>query len=175
MCARRRTSSPMRVGFTLIEVLVAMTIAATVVVTARLLLERLGDEAMRLAAYAARTDSDANAEQTLRDLVGRLEVGTDDGRRFAGQEQATRFTSWCDVPAGWQERCTVTLAIDAQGERRCSRRPFRPVSSSSSGKTSPAVASDTSMTPLEVVPGFAPGARASPLRSLLGCSSTVTC
>lgn len=115
MCAKRRMPSPLRVGFTLIEILVAMTIAATVVATARLLLERLGDEATRLSAYAGASDAEANAERTLRELVGRLEVGTDYGRRFAGDEQATRFTSWCDVPAGWQERCTVTLAIDARG------------------------------------------------------------
>ena len=93
----------------------ALAIAGTVVVTARLLVEQLADHATRLVGYAVTTNSDANAERTLRELVSRLEVGTDHSRRFAGEEGATRFTSWCDVPRGWQERCTVTLAIERQG------------------------------------------------------------
>ena len=104
-----------RDGFTLVEVLVALAIAGTVVVTARMLLEQLADDAERLVAHAATNDREANAERTLRELVLRLEVGTEDSRRFAGEERAARFTSWCDVPRGWQERCTVTLAIDTQG------------------------------------------------------------
>lgn len=107
--------SAVRSGFTLVEVLVALAIAGTVVVTARMLLEQLADDAERLVAHAAANDADANAERMLRELALRLEVGTDDSRRFAGEERAARFTSWCEVPRGWQERCTVTLAIDAQG------------------------------------------------------------
>lgn len=102
-------------GFTLVEVLVALVIAGTVIVTARMLLEQLAADAKRLVAHVATNDSKANTDRTLRQLVSRLEVGTDDSRRFAGNERAVRFTSWCDVPRGWQERCTVTLAIDTQG------------------------------------------------------------
>jgi hypothetical protein len=90
-------------------------IAGTVVVTARLLLEQLAADAERLVAHAATNDAEANADRTFRELVSNLEVGTDEARRFAGEERATRFTSWCNVPRGWQEQCTVTLAIDTQG------------------------------------------------------------
>ena len=111
----RLRHSGRRDGFTLVEVLVALVIAGSVVVTARMLLEQLADDADRLLAHTATNDTEANAHRTLRALVSNLEVGTDDARRFAGEERATRFTSWCDVPRGWQERCTVTLAIDSQG------------------------------------------------------------
>jgi prepilin-type N-terminal cleavage/methylation domain-containing protein len=114
----RSHRSAARDGFTLFEILVALAIAGTVVVTARMLLERLADDAERLVAHAATNDTEANAERTLRELVSRLEVGTDDSRRFVGDERTTRFTSWCEVPRGWQERCTVTFAIDTEGPER---------------------------------------------------------
>jgi prepilin-type N-terminal cleavage/methylation domain-containing protein len=103
-----------RRGFTLVEMLVALAIAATVLVTARALLEQLADDAEKLVTHATESDSRANAERTLRELALRLEVGTDDTRRFAGDERVTRFTSWCEVPRGWQERCRVTLALDVE-------------------------------------------------------------
>lgn len=111
----RSHRSAVRGGFTLVEILVALAIAGTVIVTARMLLEQLADDAERLVAHAAANDTEANAERMLREVVSSLEVGTDDSRRFAGDERVTRFTSWCEVPRGWQERCAVTLAIDTQG------------------------------------------------------------
>lgn len=104
-----------RSGFTLIEVLVALAIGGGVLLTGRMLLEQLADDGERLIAHAKESDSQANAERSLRELLLRLEVGTDSERRFAGDERAARFTSWCDVPRGWQERCTVTLALNAAG------------------------------------------------------------
>lgn len=104
-----------RAGFTLVELLVALAIAGTVVVTARMLLEELATDGDALLAETTETDSRANAERALRDLVLRLEVGTSEGRQFAGDESAARFSSWCDVPRGWLEPCTVTLAVDGRG------------------------------------------------------------
>lgn len=114
MRADLRCDAP-RCGFTLIEILVALAIAGVVVLSARLLLEELADDADGIMTRASEADVRANAERTLRELVLRLEVGTEDARRFAGDERAARFTSWCDVPRGWQERCTVTLAVDFEG------------------------------------------------------------
>jgi prepilin-type N-terminal cleavage/methylation domain-containing protein len=102
-------------GFTLVEVVVALAIAGTVVLTSRVLLEELADDAQALLKQGALIDSRANADRALRDLVGRLEVGTDEARRFSGDERVARFTSWCEVPRGWLERCSVTLAVDFEG------------------------------------------------------------
>ncbi len=110
-----RVSRHTTCGTTLVEMLVALAIAGGVVMSARLALEALADNAHAVVEHATVSDTEANAERLLRRLISTLEVGTDDASRFAGDERTVRFTSWCDVPNGWQERCTVTLAIDQEG------------------------------------------------------------
>lgn len=102
-----------RAGFTLVEVVVALAISGLVLLAARQMLEALAAGADRLSAAARAADREANADRLLRALVGRLEVGTQEAGEFAGAERAASFTSWCDAPGGWQERCAVTLAIDS--------------------------------------------------------------
>ena len=36
-----------------------------------------------------------------------------DAARFSGEPAAASFSSWCDVPSGWQERCSVSLAASS--------------------------------------------------------------
>jgi prepilin-type N-terminal cleavage/methylation domain-containing protein len=100
-----------RMGFTLIEVVVALALGGLILLGARRMLEQLADEAYRITRDAAAADADANGERVLRALAGRLEVGTGDAGPFAGEPAATRFTTWCEVPDGWLERCRVTLVI----------------------------------------------------------------
>jgi len=102
---------PDRAGFTLVELLVALLVGGIVVAGARSMAEQLGASAMRTASAAARADRDANAAALLRALTLRLEVGTEEAQAFGGAPDITRFSSWCDVPGGWQERCQVTLTV----------------------------------------------------------------
>jgi prepilin-type N-terminal cleavage/methylation domain-containing protein len=108
---------PERRGFTLVEVLVALTVGAVIVLGARLMLEAVGDGTQRVTRQAQRTDRDANAERVLRAVVAALEVSEAEGRTFGGDEREARFTSWCDTPGGWKELCTVTLAIRVDDAR----------------------------------------------------------
>lgn len=101
-----------RRGFTIVEIMVALLLSAIVVLGARMLLEQLGDSTSRTVRGAARADRDANGEQLLRDLVRRLEVGTPATAPFAGEPDSASFSSWCDMPAGWQERCTVVIRAE---------------------------------------------------------------
>ena len=101
-----------RRGFTLVEIVVALLVSAVVVLGVRVLLEQLGDSTSRTVRGAAHGDRDANGEQLMRDLVRRLEVGTPDAAHFAGEPDSASFSSWCDVPAGWQERCTVVIRTE---------------------------------------------------------------
>jgi prepilin-type N-terminal cleavage/methylation domain-containing protein len=101
-----------RRGFTFIEVLVALMLAALVVGAVRGLAEVVGDHALITARLAREIASDANAERTLRDLVGSAELATRDDERFDGTSSGARFMSWCAVPRGWQERCRVELALE---------------------------------------------------------------
>ena len=102
-------------GFTLVEVVVAIALAGIVLLGARRMLEGLADAADRVNRSAEEADADGNADRLLRDLAGRLEVGTREAHDFSGAETDSHFTSWCDVPDGWQERCDVRVAIDSVG------------------------------------------------------------
>jgi prepilin-type N-terminal cleavage/methylation domain-containing protein len=105
---RRRPSG----GFTLIELVVAITLSGVVLLGARALWESLAISVDRLRTQATADARDANGERLLRSLVGRLEIGTDQSHEFAGDEQHVRFTTWCDMPAGWQERCDAAIGIE---------------------------------------------------------------
>jgi prepilin-type N-terminal cleavage/methylation domain-containing protein len=104
---------PLRRGFTLIELLIALTVGATVILAARQLVVQLGDTAQATVRAAARIDADANAERVLRALAARLEIGPAAVASLEGDDRQVRFSSWCDVPGGWQERCAVTLSVTA--------------------------------------------------------------
>jgi prepilin-type N-terminal cleavage/methylation domain-containing protein len=101
-----------RAGFTLVEVLVALALAGVVLLGARTLLEHLADETHGVTQRAASADAIANGERLLRTLAGRLEVGTAESGPFSGTSEAAHFTSWCEVPQGWLERCDVTIALE---------------------------------------------------------------
>jgi prepilin-type N-terminal cleavage/methylation domain-containing protein len=108
-----QVSRSARPGFTLLEVVIALALGGVVLLGAHSLLDALADEARRLPQDAAVGDRDENGERLLRALVGRLEVGTSEVAQFSGDPTAARFTTWCDVPSGWLERCDVVLAIES--------------------------------------------------------------
>jgi prepilin-type N-terminal cleavage/methylation domain-containing protein len=99
-------------GFTLIELVVAMTLSGVVLLGARALWESLAVSVDRLRTQATADAREVNGERLLRSLMGQLEVGTDQSHEFAGDEHHVRFTTWCDMPAGWQERCDAVIGIE---------------------------------------------------------------
>ena len=103
-------------GFTLIEIVVALVVSAIVLLGARALLEEVGDDAVRIAGSAERVDADANGERMMRALVFELELGSGESQQFAGDPQHAAFSSWCEVPAGWQERCSVDITVERKRE-----------------------------------------------------------
>lgn len=107
-----------RRGFTLIELSVAIALSGIVLLGARALWESLATSVDRLRSQATADARDENGERLLRSLVGRLEVGTDQSHEFAGDEQHVRFTTWCDVPAGWLERCDAVIGIEPDSADR---------------------------------------------------------
>jgi hypothetical protein len=96
-----------------VEVVVALSIGAVILLGARLLLENLGASAENVALAARREDADANGESLLRSLVRQIEVGSE-ARTFEGSENEARFTSWCATPAGWAEPCRVILQVSKE-------------------------------------------------------------
>jgi prepilin-type N-terminal cleavage/methylation domain-containing protein len=112
---RSRSPAAGRDGFTLIEVVVALSISALLLVGARAVLEQLGGHAEAVVGAAAAADREANGQALARALLGRAETNPDAGRRFDGTEAGVRFHTSCDVPAGWLERCEATLGFIAAG------------------------------------------------------------
>lgn len=111
-----KSADARRPGFTLLEVVVALTIASIVVLGAHAMVDALGRHADRSAMVARSGDRSRNAERLIRSLAARVEIGVESSRRFTGSERSTRFATWCDAPAGWQERCTATIAFDTTND-----------------------------------------------------------
>jgi prepilin-type N-terminal cleavage/methylation domain-containing protein len=100
-----------RAGFTLIELMVAIVIAGIVAVGAHSVFLSLTDQARRTASAAANADADANGERLLRALVGRMQIMSPTAIGIFATERSARFATWCDTPGGWQEPCSVTIAV----------------------------------------------------------------
>ncbi len=100
-------------GFTLIEVVIALVISAFIVLTGRQMLEAIGGESRRVHRAAEESTLEANADRVLRELVGRMEIGSTIERGFGGTGHQATFSSWCEVPEGWLESCRVSLTIDS--------------------------------------------------------------
>jgi prepilin-type N-terminal cleavage/methylation domain-containing protein len=101
-----------RRAFTLLEVLVALSIGAMIVLGARALADGLFVEAQRISTSSKQADASANAERYLRRIVGQVQLRKDIGATFRGVEWAAEFSSWCDSPRGSQERCRVSLIVE---------------------------------------------------------------
>lgn len=98
-----------RGGFTLVEIVVAIAISGLVVLGAHRILVQLSESSGHVGESAAESDRTANADRLLRTLAGRLDNSME--KSLVGDPQGARFTSWCDTPGGWLERCLVTVGI----------------------------------------------------------------
>jgi prepilin-type N-terminal cleavage/methylation domain-containing protein len=99
-----------RSGFTLVELMVALVLSAIILLGARTILEQLADSADRTTKAAASADHRANMNRVIRALFEHASA-SDSIYPFIGTRTMTQFSSWCDVPGGWSEHCTLTLAI----------------------------------------------------------------
>jgi len=97
-------------GFTLVEVLVALTIAAVVVLLAHQLFAAVADRGKSLMAARTALDRAANARRWLDAAFLSLDVGTDGAGGFEGRLDQVAFTTWLLTPDGWFERRIVSLA-----------------------------------------------------------------
>ena len=101
-----------RDGFTLIEILVAFMIGGLVLASAQQILSALSASAAVTEINGLAADRGVNGEDMLYRLTGRLDVATPGATPFFGADRIAEFSSWCEVPRGWLETCTVVLAVD---------------------------------------------------------------
>ncbi len=104
--------NPRPSGFTLIEVMIALTLSALVVLLAHRIFTGVADGAARLGAARTALDRDANARRFLAEAFGSLDVGTEGAGGFAGRPERVEFTTWQRVPEGWLERRRFVLGVD---------------------------------------------------------------
>jgi prepilin-type N-terminal cleavage/methylation domain-containing protein len=95
-------------GFTLIEVLLAITLSAMVLLAAHRIFTGVVDGTRRLNEARAELDRAMNARRWLTAAVGSLEVG-DQGGPFVGKPDQVAFGSWHLTPEGWLTRRRVAL------------------------------------------------------------------
>ncbi len=96
-------------GFTLIEVLVAFTIGALVVLVAHQLFAAVAEGGGALVTARRVLDRDVNAHRWLEATFRSLDVGTEGAGGFEGRRDRVRFTSWLRTPDGWFERRALVL------------------------------------------------------------------
>lgn len=99
-------------GFTLIEILIALTLGALVVLLAHLLFTGVAEGATRLAEARRALDREANGRRWLTEAFGSLAMGEGAGP-FGGQEHQVEFVSWQRNEHGWLLRTPVRLRLAA--------------------------------------------------------------
>lgn len=102
----KSTQSSRSFGFTLIEVMVAMTIAGIVIVAAHRIFTGIADGARAVAAARGSLDRSVNARRWLKATFLSLEPP------FEGRANRASFTSWQLVPGGWFEQRPTQLLRD---------------------------------------------------------------
>jgi prepilin-type N-terminal cleavage/methylation domain-containing protein len=113
-------------GFTLVEVLVALTIGAVGVLLAHQLFGAVADRGKTLTAARTALDHSANARRWLDATFLSLDVGTEGAGGFEGRPNHVAFTTWLLTPDGWFERRQVTLGAD-KGCLRATVIPGTPI------------------------------------------------
>jgi len=94
-------------GFTLVEVVVALTLAAFVVLAAHRIFAGVMDGVQRLGEARRSLDREANARELLSALVGSIDVERQAG--FHGQPQQAAFTTWHADSLGRAVRRRIVL------------------------------------------------------------------
>jgi len=88
-------------GFTLIEVMIALTLSALVILLVHQIFSGVVDGVARIDAARARLDRSANARRWLIDAFGSLQAGVDSAGSFEGHPDQVQFSTWQRVaPAG---------------------------------------------------------------------------
>lgn len=99
----------MRRGFTLIEVMVALTLSAIVVLLAHRIFSGVVDGVARLDEARLRATRSANARRWLVEAFGSLQTGVDSTGPFEGHPTSVGFATWQLAPEGGLRRSRVLL------------------------------------------------------------------
>jgi prepilin-type N-terminal cleavage/methylation domain-containing protein len=105
-----------RRGFTLVELLAALSVAGIALLGGVLLLDQISDASARIVRTGLLTAREANGLRVLRQLLLDARVTADSVDRFRGDERSLDVATMCQAPGGWLERCRVSVGIDRRGD-----------------------------------------------------------
>jgi prepilin-type N-terminal cleavage/methylation domain-containing protein len=100
-----------RRGFTLVEVLLALTLGSLTMLMAHRVFSGVTDGARRLSQAQEALDREANARRLLTAIVGSLDIGAPQSAGFDGRAQQVTFSTWAVSPEGWPVRQRVSLRL----------------------------------------------------------------
>ena len=106
--SKRRT----RHGFTLIELIAALSITGIALLGGVLLLDQLTDSSGRIVSSGSDAAREGNSDRVLRHLFLDARITADSADRFRGDQGSMDFSTMCARPGGWIERCRATIAVD---------------------------------------------------------------
>ena len=98
-----------RRGFTLVEVMVALTLGAMVLATLGELMGAGMTAVRHLRIERSARDHDAEARAWLRTELGNAEAGAEGDVPFAGTSSSARFSTRTPTPSGWHVRDVIQL------------------------------------------------------------------
>lgn len=98
-------------GFTLVELVVALTIGAFVVFSAYAMFGAITTGAARAQRAGARLDQRMNGRRALAELVGSVDMTSPGAAEFIGEPARATFSAWTTRANGWPRLERVTLAL----------------------------------------------------------------
>lgn len=100
-----------RRGFTLLELLLALSLSGVAVLLGALLWRQSLSAAAALTTHRETLDREQGARRWLQSALGSIEIGAPGDVKFTGESDRVSFTTWLLTSGGWPERQDVTLAL----------------------------------------------------------------
>lgn len=106
-----------RRGFTVLELVSALSLSALLLLTAVAAFGTLQRLATATQRRALEYNEHASGYHLLRELLATTQVGLSRSDRFFGDERGVTTLALCRTGGGWRERCRVSIALAAVGDR----------------------------------------------------------
>jgi prepilin-type N-terminal cleavage/methylation domain-containing protein len=106
-----------RRGFTLLELLVALTVGLAAIAMVRSQVADLIGIARALPDRSWRSDSVANAPRLLRDVLTHADGLVDTTKRIRGDSVALLLMAWCPTADMLPQACSASLVLDTRAPR----------------------------------------------------------
>jgi prepilin-type N-terminal cleavage/methylation domain-containing protein len=101
-----------RFGFTLVEIIAALSIGALVMLLAHAIVGSTTDQVRSLSRADEALSRESNGYRWLAETLRSVHVGASDGSRFDGTEAEVRYSTWLLRAGGWSEMDRVRVGLD---------------------------------------------------------------